>query len=156
MRDNRRMKILLLPVAAAVLAAGTACAQMAPVPAAPRPTGNCTHPDASTRPDCKQAIAFLATLQDALKANKPQAVAALVHYPLLVTAGRRRKVPSQAALLADYPSVFTAQIRAAILNATPDDVWGNDRGFMIGRGTIWFDSIGPGKSFRLITVNPVY
>ncbi|MGA9717563.1 MAG: hypothetical protein WBQ79_04715, partial [Acidobacteriaceae bacterium] len=44
-------------------------AQKAPVPATPQPTGNCTHPDPATRPDCPGAIAFLAKFQDALKRN---------------------------------------------------------------------------------------
>jgi hypothetical protein len=56
-------------------------------------------------------------------------------------------------------------VRSAILKATPDDVWGNSRGFMIGDGAIWFDAVIPMKlaghptaagakyPFKLITVN---
>jgi hypothetical protein len=145
-------------------------AQKAPVPATPQPTGNCTHPDPATRPDCPAAIAFLAKFQDALKRNDRPAVASLVHYPLLVTDGGRKQIHSRAELLGKFNSIFNASVRAAILNATPDDVWGNYRGFMIGRGVIWFDGIIPpnahpdpsapddGKKypFKLITVNPAY
>ena len=59
----------------------------------PQPTGNCTHPDPATRPDCPGAIAFLAKFQDALKRNDHPAVAALVHYPLLVTEGGKKAGP---------------------------------------------------------------
>jgi len=156
--------VLLLCLLAAFLPAH---AQKARVPATPQPTGNCTHPDQSTRPDCPAAIAFLAKFQDALKHDDRRAVASLVHYPLLVTAGRKRRIGTRAELLADFDHIFTPSIRVAVLNATADDVWGNANGFMIGRGVIWFDGIvppnqNPGSSsraqypFRLITVNPAY
>lgn len=148
----------------------TAHAQKAPVPATPQPTGNCTHPDAATRPDCPGAIAFLAKFQDALKRDDRPAVAALVHYPLLATEGGRKQIRSRAGLLAKFNSIFNAQVRAAILSASADDVWGNQNGFMIGRGVIWFDGIIPPNAhpdpsapddwkkypFKVITVNPAY
>ena len=92
-------------------------------------------------------------------------MASLVHYPLLVTEGGRKQIRSRAELLAKFNSIFNASVRAAILNATADDVWGNSHGFMVGRGVIWFDGIVPRNQgataqanypFRLITVNPAY
>jgi hypothetical protein len=128
--------------------------------------GNCTHPDPATRPDCPEAIAFLAKFQDALKSNDRKAVAPLVSYPLLVTgAPGRMQVRSRAQLLSGFDGIFTTTVRSAILKATPDDVWGNSRGFMIGDGAIWFDAVIPMKlaghptaagakyPFKLITVN---
>jgi hypothetical protein len=57
-------------------------------------------------------------------------------------------------------------VRAAILQATADEVWGNYRGFMVGRGVIWFDAVissdksVPGDTtkypFKVITVNPAF
>lgn len=130
------------------------------------PQGNCTHPDPATRPDCPDAIAFLAKFQDALKSNNHAAVALLVNYPLLVTgAAGRTQVRSRAQLLSSFDGIFTATVCSVILKATPDDVWGNSHGFMIGDGVIWFDGILPrnqaGRSvapdakypFKLITVN---
>jgi hypothetical protein len=130
--------------------------------------GNCTHPDSATRPDCPGAIAFLAKFQDALKSNNREAVALLVNYPLLVTgAAGRTQVRSRAQLLSSFDGIFTAAVRSAILKATPEDVWGNSHGFMIGDGVIWFDGILPRSQagsqsasgetpkypFKLITVN---
>ena len=130
------------------------------------PTGNCTHPDPSTRPDCPDAIAFLAKFQDALKRNDHAAVAALVNYPLLATPDKKIHIRSRAQLLANYDGVFNPEVRAAILKATADDVWGNARGFMVGRGVIWFDAIvpagpsAPGNAkkypFKIISVNPAF
>jgi hypothetical protein len=128
--------------------------------------GNCTHPDPAIWPDCPDAIAFLAKFQDALKSNNHEAVALLVNYPLLVTgAAGRTHVRSRAQLLASFDGIFTAAVRSAILKATPDDVWGNYQGFMIGDGVIWFDGILPRNQagrpfapdtkypFKVITVN---
>jgi hypothetical protein len=130
------------------------------------PQGNCTHPDPATRPDCPDAIAFLAKFQDALKRNNHEAVALLVNYPLRVTgAAGKTQVRSRAQLLSSFDGIFTATVRSAILKATPDDVWGNYQGFMIGDGVIWFDGIihrnQAGRTsapdakypFKLITVN---
>ena len=129
------------------------------------PTGNCTHHDPSTRPDCPDAITFLAKFQDALKRNDHEAVASLVNYPLLATPDKKIHVRSRGQLLANYDGVFNPQVRAAILQATADDVWGNYRGFMVGRGVIWFDAVisshksVPGDTkypFKVITVNPAF
>ena len=130
------------------------------------PTGNCTHHDPSTRPDCPDAIAFLARFQEALKQNDHTDVAALVNYPLLATPDKKIHIRSRAQLLANYDSVFNSEVRAAILKATADDVWGNSRGFMVGRGVIWFDAVVPASQsalgnakkypFKIITVNPAF
>jgi len=132
------------------------------------PQGNCTHSGPATRPDFPDAIAFLAKFQDALKINDHEAVALLVNYPLLITgAAGRTRVRSRAQLLASFDGIFTLTVRNAILKATPDDVWGNYQGFMIGDGVIWFDGILPRNQaghpsapddaakhpFKLITVN---
>jgi hypothetical protein len=130
------------------------------------PQGNCTHRDPATRPDCPDAIAFLAKFQDALKSDNHEAVAVLVNYPLLVTAAAgRTHVRSRAQLLASFDGIFTATVRNTVLKATPGDVWGNYQGFMIGDGVIWFDGILPRNQsgrpsatnakypFKLITVN---
>jgi hypothetical protein len=80
-------------------------------------------------------------------------------------AAGRTHVRSRAQLLSSFDGIFTATVRNAVLKATPDDVWGNDQGFMIGDGVIWFDSIIPRSQaaspsvpnakypFKLITVN---
>lgn len=166
-RTLRRIRLsthhLLLTCLLLTLALGSAPFALAQQQSSP---GNCTHPDPATRPDCPEAIAFLAKFQDALKSHDRKAVAPLVSYPLLVTgAAGRMQVRSRAQLLSGFDGIFTAPVRSAILQATPDDVWGNSRGFMIGEGVIWFDAVIPMKlaghptapgakyAFKLITVN---
>ena len=158
----------LLPALALLVlsVAMNAHAQRAAVPPPSAPQGNCTHHDPATRPDCPAAIAFLARFQDALESNDHNAVASLIRYPLLVTAGGKRRI-SRAQLLADFDHIFTSTLRVAILNATADDVWGNVHGFMVARGAIWFDAVIPRNAptddkslakypMKLITINPVY
>ena len=158
---------LLFPLLLALVIVGSALARAQEH----APQGNCTHPDPASRPDCPGAIAFLAKFQDALKSNNRDTVAHLVNYPLLVgnTVGQRH-IRSRAQLLANFDLIFTPPIRAAILKGTPDDVWGNYRGFMIGDGVIWFDAVIPRNAhpdpsapdywkkypFKIITVNPAY
>jgi hypothetical protein len=158
---NRGRIALLRPLLLAFVIGGSAWAHAQQH----APQGNCTHPDPATRPDCPGAIAFLAKFQDALKSNDHEAVAMLVNYPLRATP---HNIRSRAQLLANFDRIFNPQVRTAILAATPDDVWGNYRGFMIGRGVIWFDSIIPSNAhpnpsapdswkkypFKVITVNP--
>jgi hypothetical protein len=128
-----------------------ACCASAQQPAS---TGNCTHKDVSTRPDCPAAIAFLNKLQSAVRSNDHNAVAALVRYPLLTPRhGRVYRIRSRAQLLANFNRVFRPEIRQTILSAGPDDVWGNGQGFMIGQGAIWFDGVPQDGKYKLITVN---
>ena len=168
-RRARRKRLLAFVLMAVTIAAFAphAHAQKSPVPPPSAPQGNCTHHDPATRPDCPAAIAFLAQLQSALKNNDNQTVASLVSYPLLVTTGTRRRIRSRAQLLGEFDHVFSATLRAAILNATADDVWGNSNGFMIARGAIWFDGVAPRGAhsgpndlakypMKIITVNAVY
>ena len=106
--------------------------------------GNCTVREASYRPDCPLAISFLEKLQAALHNNDRNAVASLVHYPLLTTLHAKKvQIASRPELLAHYQEIFDSGVRCAILNATAKDVWGNWQGFMIGNGAIWFDGIIP-------------
>jgi hypothetical protein len=175
-RPAQANRLRILPYLAVLLALaihGTplAGAQKEPVPQQPEPTGNCTHSEPAARPDCSGAIAFLAKFQNALKNNNREAIASLVNYPLRVPdAVGTRRIRSRAQLLANFDRVFTPPIRAAVLKATADDVWGNSHGFMIGRGVIWFEGIIPPNErpdasaadywtkypFKVITVNPAY
>jgi hypothetical protein len=167
-RSHRRIQ--LLPLYVACVFACTICTPAFGYAQSDKAAseGNCTHPDPATRPDCSGAIAFLAKFQDALKQHDREAVASLVNYPLLVTAGGKTRIRSRAQLLANYQRVFTAPVRTAILKANADDVWGNSNGFMVGGGVIWFDAIIPRNEqpdvsapdywkkypFKIITVNP--
>lgn len=146
-------------VLCATLAVTNAYAQRIPTePAAP--AGDCIRHDASTRPDCPAALSFLATLQDALRKNDRARIATLTAYPLHTPPIRgQRVIRNRQELLARFNLVFTPAIRSKVLAAGPNDVWGNQQGFMVNQGVIWFDdrAARPGapSAFKLIAVNPV-
>ena len=53
----------------------------------------------------------------------------------------------------DFDRIFTPQVRRAILNQSPDQIFSRDIGAMVGDGELWFDHISPGQ-VRIIAVNP--
>ena len=119
-------------------------------------SGNCTQGDASTRPDCPQAIAFFKTFQAAFNNNDRAKVASLVSYPVLTSLHRKRvHIKNAAQFRTHYNEIFNRQISCAILAASTRDVWGNWRGFMVARGAIWFDAIVPAGE-RANTSSPDY
>lgn len=128
-------------------------------------TGNCTSHDASTRPDCPDAIAFFQKLQMAVKAGDKAQLASMVSYPLRTSQhGQRVQIRNRQQLLQAYSQVFKPAVECAIKAAKPSAVWGNYQGFMVGNGVIWWDQIIPasvknpqpnsGKyPFKIIAVN---
>jgi hypothetical protein len=118
-------------------------------------SGNCTHIEKSTRPDCPRALVFFLRLQEAVKKDDRAALASVTNYPLLTTLNHKQiQIHTRNQLLANFDQIFDAGVRWAILNATKEDVWGNWRGFTFDGGAVWFDGImSPGKkpmSRRLI------
>lgn len=128
-------------------------------------TGNCTSHDASTRPDCPDAIVFFQRLQGAVKAGDKAQLASMVSYPLRTSQhGQRVNLRNRQQFLQAYSQLFTPAIVCAIEAAKPSDVWGNYQGFMVGQGVIWWDEIIPssvknpepssGKyPFKIIAIN---
>ncbi len=128
-------------------------------------TGNCTSHDASTRPDCPDAIAFFQRLQAAVKVGDKAQLASMVSYPLRTSQhGHRVKIRNRQQFLQAYSQVFSAPVICAVEAAEPSDVWGNYQGFMVGNGVIWSDQIIPasvknaepdsGKyPFKIIAIN---
>jgi hypothetical protein len=113
-------------------------------PAMAQDTGNCTVKDPSTRPDCPGAIAFFEKLQAAVKDGDKNQLASMVAYPLRsFQNGKRVQVRTRDRFLKQYLRMLTPAVICAIGAAKTSDVWGNDQGFMVGRGVIWWDQIIP-------------
>ncbi len=113
-------------------------------PAFAQDTGNCTVHDVSTRPDCPGAIAFFEKLQTAVKAGDKNQLSSMVVYPLRsFQNGKRIQIRSRDQFLRQYSQLLTPAVVCAIEAAKISDVWGNDQGFMVGRGVIWWDQIIP-------------
>jgi hypothetical protein len=102
------------------------------------------------------AAEFFKKLQKALSADDRQAVANMCYYPLSVDVGSNpRRVHNRAELIAQYPKVFTPEVRRAVLAlAVPIHMgW---RGFMTDRGELWLDLVVGTHVFRVGTVNGRY
>lgn len=101
----------------------------------------------------KTARAFLAELQQAVRANDRKKIADMISYPLnFIHEGKRTRIRNKQTLLTRYDSIFTEHIRKAILQQSAHCMFGNYQGEMIGNGEIWFNEMDDG-SVKIITVN---
>ncbi len=102
------------------------------------------------------AAEFFKKLQEALSADDRQAVANMCYYPLSVNVGGNpKRIHNRAELIAQYPKVFTPEMKRAVLGlAVPIHMgW---RGFMTDRGELWLDLVVGTHVFRVGTVNGGY
>ncbi|HPU80622.1 hypothetical protein [Accumulibacter sp.] len=94
----------------------------------------------------RQALRFWHAVK---RADKPT-VAALLAYPLnVVVAGSRKRINDAKELIGNYDAIFSPQMRAAIGNALPRNMFVRDQGIMLGNGEVWFGADG-----RVIALNP--
>lgn len=104
-----------------------------------------------------QACRFLKTLQTAAQKDQKQTIAKLVKYPLrqpgCVPSSKKRcpTINNQAAFLAHFDTLMTADTMKAINQQTCKNLFYNYQGVMIGSGEAWF---GPVKnSIKIIALN---
>jgi hypothetical protein len=85
-----------------------------------------------TGPEVGEALKHL---QTAVANRNPNAVAAMVKYPLSV---RGKRGPRNIAeFVKAYPVIFNESVRAAVLNQTVENLVSTSRGVMIGTGEVW-------------------
>ncbi|MFN8626383.1 MAG: hypothetical protein U0587_10455 [Candidatus Binatia bacterium] len=81
-------------------------------------------------------------LQDAVRSNDREKLAALVEYPLRVNAsGTHRLISDSDQFVADFSNIFTGAVRQQVLDQKFDELFVNWRGVMVGDGAIWFSGI---------------
>ncbi|KHK02410.1 hypothetical protein NY78_2168 [Desulfovibrio sp. TomC] len=99
--------------------------------------------------DASQVPKFVASLQKALAADDRNAVAGLVSYPLMVSAGGQDlEVEDKAAFLRHYDRIITEAIKQNILAQRLDDIFVNKQGVMVGSdGKVW--ALPDGKVLRI-------
>ena len=101
-----------------------------------------------------KAKAFLAELKTAVQAVDKRKVAAMVKYPLRVNTGEGHKtIQSASKFLTEYDRLFTASVRKAITAQTPECLFANWQGVMIGNGEVWFSEQRDG-SMKIHALNP--
>ena len=117
------------------------------------PCGHSTVEDAWGPVFGSQARLFLAELQRAVQRRDKDSFGRLVHYPVLVLDGNERSEISTAANLTQrYSKIMTPDLKSAILSQTPNCLFANSQGVMIGVGQVWFQQQPDGK-MRIITIN---
>lgn len=84
---------------------------------------------------------FLAQLQSAARDGNHTALAYLVRYPFTLYAEGQTQAhyANAGALLADFETLFTPHVLAAIAAARYETLFINSHGAMIGDGEIWID-----------------
>lgn len=100
------------------------------------------------------AKSFLASLKAAVRASDKDRIAAMVRYPLRVNTKRgHRSVRTRAEFLKDYDRIFNGAVRASVVSQSPDCLFANWQGVMIGGGGVWFQQQKNG-AMRTETLNP--
>lgn len=115
----------------------------------------------STRPDGMtnaQLGEFLKSLQTAVAKDDAASVAKLARFPLRVNLPKK-KVLKSPQFIAQYPSIITPKVKAAVLAQTAESLFRNSQGAMIGNGEIWFSGICLNKqcteqATKIIAINP--
>jgi|SRR5690348_9273230 len=102
------------------------------------------------------AAEFLRRLRQVVSANDRRLISDLCRYPLSVNVGgKHRDIRNRAALIAEYSSIFTPEVKKAVL-ALPAPIHMGWRGFMTDRGELWFDLVVGTHVFRIGTINGGY
>jgi hypothetical protein len=99
-----------------------------------------------------EATVFLATLKDLIRWDNRPAIAKLVRFPLDLNQGRQTvKIKNKAEFLARYQEIFSPELKSRVLEQQPEEIYSDQRGYMIGNGKLWFDDWGQGLQINTIT-----
>jgi len=129
---------------------GTICSAQSP---SQSKCGNSTVEDAYGPEIASQAKAFFAKIDDAIKNDDKQAFASLIHYPLHVFSSTGdQKIKTAAELMQRYPAIITFAAKQEVLAQSPDCLFANGQGMMVGNGTIWFAQQNNAQ-MKIITIN---
>jgi hypothetical protein len=86
-----------------------------------------------------QAKAFFARIEKAIKNDDRWEFASLIHYPLRVYSPTGdQKINTAAGLMGSYSKVITFAAKQEVLAQSPDCLFANGQGIMVGNGVIWF------------------
>jgi hypothetical protein len=96
-----------------------------------------------------EVTVFLASLQDAIRAENPSQIAALVNFPLRVGySSRQSPRPARVVNIANaeefirrYSELFTPEVRAAVLAQPSETLFRNWQGAMVGNGELWYAGV---------------
>jgi len=105
--------------------------------------------------------AFLEQIKNVVLADDAQAFSRMISYPVAIRPNDKTiKLEGPADIKKNSAAIFTARLKSAVRSQTPDSLFKNWRGVMIGKGEIWFskvlekDSQGENWEYRIIGINP--
>lgn len=116
------------------------------------PCGHSTVDDNHDPAYSSEAKSFLSKLQAMVKANDRAQFATLAHYPLRINGADTSHILKPEDLIRKYPKIVTPNVKHAIFSQSPNCLFANGQGVMIGNGQVWFDEETPGK-MRITTIN---
>ncbi len=116
--------------------ANAATSTTSATPTTPTPEQQCAY----NGQDYQVAMQVEQKIQKALKANSVSDFATVLTYPLRVNVGSSKhyQVKSVKEMMIRYPTIMTPTMQQYILADDPKQIFCNDQGVMIGRGSIWF------------------
>lgn len=101
-----------------------------------------------------QAKSFLCKLKSAIQENDRELLASMVTYPLPVHEGKgTRTIQNRREFVYRYRDVITPEVKAAVVGQSPECLFANYEGVMIGRGQVWFEAESSRAPFKIITIN---
>lgn len=120
-------------------------------------TGRCeqsTVKDAWGPKIATEARSFLIRLQSVVKATDRKQFSSLVHYPVrILQQNHSFEIFSPSDFVDKYSAIVTPEVKHAILAQSPDCLFGNGDGMMVGRGQVWFQKESSGE-MKIVTINP--
>jgi hypothetical protein len=91
--------------------------------------------------DPKDLNAVYWIIHDALGANNPAPLAALVHYPLATCQTFEQKISTPQEFIQAYPTLMDEETRQRLYEQKPEDLGISYRGVMFGTGEIWVSGL---------------
>ena len=111
---------------------------------------------ASLAEDLTPKQAFVSRMQTALRTNDQTWLADHMRYPVRHLAARKTTINSKSSFLKRYSSVFSSELRAAVLAQGLSKLFENWQGIMVGGGSrnIWVRELSDTAGrFEIVTIN---
>jgi hypothetical protein len=98
---------------------------------------------------------MFSSLQKAVADNNQEEAAKYVLYPLRVNGGKEAlTIQDKDDFVAKYDQIFTEEVKKALADQKPREMFVNDKGVMAGDGQIWFGATADAdQTYGMIAVN---
>ena len=107
-----------------------------------------------------EAKAFLQELQDAVAKSDKAGVGRLVQFPIQVRFPKKnRTIRTESEFEKSYDLLIYPELKDVLSKATPETLFANSNGVMIGRGELWFGRVCAdpeclSHGIKVIAINP--